>query len=65
MTILAAAGDVSPGLLGFVVVAGLGIALYLLVKSMNKQISKIDLPHENEQESNGKVNGTPKPNGAH
>ncbi len=38
----------SPGLLGFLVVAGLGFALYFLVKNMNKQMAKIDLPHAGE-----------------
>ncbi|MEU7858895.1 hypothetical protein [Nonomuraea sp. NPDC049141] len=38
------AGDVSPGLLGFVVVALIGVALYILIKSMNKQMSKIQVP---------------------
>ncbi len=41
-------GDVSPGLLGFLVVAGLGFALYMLVKSMRKQISRIEVPSEAE-----------------
>jgi hypothetical protein len=45
-----AAGEVSPGLLGFVVVALLGLALYILIKSMNKQMSKIQVPHESEIE---------------
>ncbi|HEX4816195.1 MAG TPA: hypothetical protein VFV66_25910 [Nonomuraea sp.] len=49
MTVLAA-GDVSPGLLGFTVVALIGLALYLLIKSMNKQISKIQVPHEGESD---------------
>ncbi|MGP4099999.1 hypothetical protein [Nonomuraea sp. KM90] len=49
MTVLAA-GDVSPGLLGFVVVALMGFALYILIKSMNKQMSKIQVPHESEAE---------------
>ncbi|MEV0998280.1 hypothetical protein [Nonomuraea sp. NPDC050202] len=40
----------SPGLLGFVVVALLGLALYILIKSMNKQMSKIQVPHESEIE---------------
>ncbi|WP_219470710.1 hypothetical protein [Nonomuraea rhizosphaerae] len=43
-----AAGDVSPGVLGFIVVALIGVALYLLIKSMNKQISKIEVPSEAE-----------------
>jgi len=41
-------GDVSPGLLGFLVIAGLGFALYMLVKSMRKQISRIEVPSEAE-----------------
>lgn len=36
----------NPGVLGFLVVAGIGFALYLLIKSMNKQISKIEVPRE-------------------
>jgi hypothetical protein len=43
-------GDVSPGLLGFLVVAAMGFALFLLVKSMRKQISKIELPSETDRE---------------
>jgi hypothetical protein len=38
--------QVGPGALGFLVVAGIGFALYLLIKSMNKQISKIQVPRE-------------------
>ncbi|MFI0422308.1 hypothetical protein [Spongiactinospora sp. 9N601] len=65
-TLLAIAprGDVSPGLLGFLVVAALGVALFLLIKSMNKQISKIEVPYEDEPERRP-ANGEPKPNGAH
>jgi hypothetical protein len=33
--------DVEPGLLGFLVVAGLGVALVFLLRSMNKQFRKI------------------------
>ncbi|MBB5134074.1 hypothetical protein HNP84_003800 [Thermocatellispora tengchongensis] len=53
MNVIAAAGDVSPGLLGFVVVAALGFALFLLIKSMNKQISKIEVPHEADLDEAG------------
>ena len=35
---------VSPGVLGFVVVALLGVATWLLVRSMRRQIKKIDIP---------------------
>ena len=33
--------DVEPGLLGFLVVAGLGVSLFFLLRSMNKQFKKI------------------------
>jgi hypothetical protein len=33
--------DVEPGLLGFLVVAALGVALFFLLRSMNKQFKKI------------------------
>jgi hypothetical protein len=33
--------DVTPGVLGFLVVAGMGVALVFLLKSMNKQFRKI------------------------
>lgn len=33
---------VKPGLLAFFVVAGLGVATFFLVRSMNKQLRKID-----------------------
>lgn len=41
----------SPGLLGFVVVALIAFALYLLIKSMNKQMSKIEVPRESDAQS--------------
>ena len=44
MTLLAAssvASQVTPGLLGFLVVAGMGVAVYFLFRSMNKQLKKI------------------------
>lgn len=37
---------VTPGVLGFLVVAALGVATYLLIRSMNRQIRRIDLPEE-------------------
>jgi len=44
---LAATGqDVSPGVLGFLVVAALGVATWLLIRSMNRQMRKIDLPDD-------------------
>ena len=43
MTILAspAADQVVPGILGFLVVAGMGLALFFLLRSMNKQLRKV------------------------
>jgi hypothetical protein len=34
-------GNVEPGLLGFLVVAALGVVLFFLLRSMNKQFKKI------------------------
>lgn len=44
MTVLASAStasQVEPGLLGFLVVAGIGVALFFLLRSMNKQLHKV------------------------
>ena len=59
MTLLAAAAltssagnstlnNVEPGLLGFLVVAGIGVALVFLLRSMNKQFRKLPPPAEEE-----------------
>ena len=45
MSVLAAsstASQVYPGLVGFLVVAGMGLALYFLFRSLNKQLHKIE-----------------------
>jgi hypothetical protein len=36
-----ASNDVAPGVLGFLVVAAMGVALVFLLRSMNKQFRKI------------------------
>jgi hypothetical protein len=51
---LAAASDstlnaVEPGALGFLVVAGIGIVLVFLLRSMNKHLKKIPPPEEPDQ----------------
>jgi hypothetical protein len=57
LTLLAAASnssalnDVEPGLLGFLVVAALGVALVFLLRSMNKQFRKIGPPPEEETDA--------------
>ena len=33
--------NITPGVLGFIVVAAMGVALFFLLKSMNKQFRKI------------------------
>jgi hypothetical protein len=54
MTVSAAAllavpeDKVTPGALGFVIVVALGVALYLLIRSMNKHIARIEAPREDE-----------------
>ena len=37
-----ASNDVEPGVLGFLVVAAIGVALVFLLRSMNKQFRKIE-----------------------
>jgi hypothetical protein len=51
LTFLAAAtnstlNDVEPGVLGFLVVAGIGVVLVFLLRSMNKHLKKIPPPPE-------------------
>jgi hypothetical protein len=44
LTVLASssvASQVEPGVLGFLIVAGLGVALFFLLRSMNKQLRKV------------------------
>jgi hypothetical protein len=42
--------DVEPGLLGFLVVAGIGIALVFLLRSMNKQFRKLPPPEDPDEQ---------------
>ncbi|HEX7187889.1 MAG TPA: hypothetical protein VF423_06670 [Actinomycetes bacterium] len=41
---------VTPGVLGFLVVALLGVATYLLIRSMNRQIRRIDVPDDHDRD---------------
>ena len=43
--------DVEPGLLGFLVVAALGVALFFLLRSMNKQFRKIGPKPEDPEDT--------------
>jgi hypothetical protein len=50
LSVLAVSADrVTPGLLGFLVVAALGVATWFLIKSMNKQLKKIDFDESKTQ----------------
>jgi hypothetical protein len=64
VSVLRAVDDtaVSPGVLGFLVVALLGVATYLLIRSMNRQIRRIDLP-QSEPQDPGEDGGEQPPSG--
>ncbi|HJY00111.1 MAG TPA: hypothetical protein VJ351_04770, partial [Streptosporangiaceae bacterium] len=52
--------DVEPGVLGFLVVAAMGVALVFLLRSMNKQFRKIDTePEAPDGEQAGEQAKTP------
>ena len=49
MIVIAANEDqVTPGVIAFFVVAALGLTLFFLIRSMNKQIARIQAPSEDE-----------------
>ena len=52
---------VTPGVLGFIVVASLGVATWFLIRSMNKQFRKIDLPDDKDAED--QQQDSPSPDG--
>ena len=43
------ADKVAPGTVGFIIVALLGFATWMLMRSMNRQIKKIDFPPRDEE----------------
>jgi hypothetical protein len=51
-------GDISPGVLGFIVVAALAIALFFLLRSMNKHLRKVSSARDD-----GRELGTPPQDG--
>ena len=68
MTVLAsssapAAGQVVTGVLGFLVVAGMGVALFFLLRSMNKHLRKVMREPQWRQEAGGQGPGGPEPGG--
>ncbi|RJK97950.1 hypothetical protein [Vallicoccus soli] len=38
--------DVTPGLLGFLVIVAVGLALWVLLRSMSRHLGRIDVPHD-------------------
>lgn len=58
--------DVTPGVFGFLVVAGMGIILYFLLRSMNRQLRKIPPPPPEDGEDGTdvpSVSASPAPRG--
>ncbi|HEY4462944.1 MAG TPA: hypothetical protein VGN41_09810 [Streptosporangiaceae bacterium] len=56
MTVIAAAAstnNVTPGVLGFLIVAGMGVALFFLLKSMARQFKKLPPPPAPEETDGG------------
>lgn len=43
-------GDISPGTLGFIVVAALAVALFFLLRSMNKHLRKVTAARDEGRE---------------
>ena len=59
---------VTPGVLGFIVFAVMALAVWGLMKSMNRQLGKVDFEEASEPEAataepsaQAKASGTPKP----
>ena len=65
MRILAspAASQVVPGVLGFLVVAGMGLALFFLLRSMNKHLRKVVREPRWREEADGQEPGGQEPGG--
>lgn len=61
------ASRVTPGLLGFLVVAALGVATWFLIKSMNQHLRKVDFeerPGTAPRGSDGPAGAPPGPSAA-
>jgi len=54
-----ASDDVTPGVLGFLVVAVMGVALFFLLRSMNKQLRKIEPEADKPAEATGITGSRP------
>jgi hypothetical protein len=56
-----AASQVVPGVLGFLVVAGMGLALFFLLRSMNKHLHKVMREPRWREEAGGQEPGGQEP----
>jgi|BarGraIncu00222A_1022003.scaffolds.fasta_scaffold144841_2 hypothetical protein len=56
--------NVTPGVLGFLVVAGMGITLFFLLRSMNRQLRKIPPPPPEDAGEGEDAAASPAPPGA-
>ena len=55
-----AASQAAPGVLGFLVVAGMGVALYFLFRSMTKHLRKVAVdPRQDHVAADGPAAGSP------
>ena len=62
MTVVAAASTASqiePGALGFLIVAGMGLALFFLFRSLNKQLHKITPDAQSRTQAKPRRAGAP------
>lgn len=51
--------QVSPGLLGFIIVCILGVAVWLLCRNMGKHLTKLDAEYQAEQAANNPEDAAP------
>jgi hypothetical protein len=58
-----AAGQVVTGVLGFLVVAGMGVALFFLLRSMNKHLRRVARGPRWREEAGGQEPGGTEPGG--
>ena len=52
-----AASEAAPGVLGFLVVAGMGLVLYFLFRSMTKHLRKVSAPRPGSVAASGMTTG--------
>jgi hypothetical protein len=52
-----AASEAAPGVLGFLVVAGMGLVLYFLFRSMAKHLRKVSAPRPGSVAASGMTTG--------